>query len=75
MTTLDIEAKKLAIAKNLPLNAAALANLKRDILSSGSVELSEFSINKEIEIKVYGEKYKIGNEKAYIKALGENYGK
>ena len=50
MTTLDIEAKKLAIAKNLPLNAAALANLKRDILSSGSVELSEFSINKEIEI-------------------------
>ncbi len=50
MTTLDIEAKKLAIAKNLPLNAAALANLKRDILSSGSIELSEFSINKEIEI-------------------------
>lgn len=50
MTTLDIEAKKLAIAKNLPLNAAALANLKRDILSSGSIELSEFSINKELEI-------------------------
>lgn len=50
MTTLDIEAKKLAIAKNLPLNTAALANLKRDILSSGSIELSEFSINKEIEI-------------------------
>lgn len=50
MTTLDIEAKKLAIAKNLPLNAAALVNLKRDILSSGSIELSEFSINKELEI-------------------------
>lgn len=50
MTTLDIEAKKLAIAKNLPLNAAALTNLKRNILSSGSIELSEFSINKELEI-------------------------
>lgn len=50
MNTLEIEAKKLSIAKGLPLHDAALANLRKDIESRSTVEILNFSIEKELEI-------------------------